>query len=83
MVCFQMRLVDEKLERVDKGEKTEPVKCRKLQVALPDANPQAFEMVLSYIYTDRIHPTKKGQWLRAAIFAMDYIMNSLNFSITF
>ncbi|XP_041348005.1 leucine-zipper-like transcriptional regulator 1 [Gigantopelta aegis] len=32
-----------------------------LDVPLPDANPHAFEMVLSYIYTDRIHPTKKGQ----------------------
>ncbi|XP_067650775.1 leucine-zipper-like transcriptional regulator 1 [Haliotis asinina] len=33
----------------------------RLEVALPDASPKAFEMVLSYIYTDRIHPTKKGQ----------------------
>ncbi|XP_076453190.1 leucine-zipper-like transcriptional regulator 1 isoform X2 [Babylonia areolata] len=32
-----------------------------LVVQLPDTNPSAFEMVLSYIYTDRIHPTKKGE----------------------
>ncbi|PVD31376.1 hypothetical protein C0Q70_06788 [Pomacea canaliculata] len=32
-----------------------------LVVPLQDTNPRAFEMVLSYIYTDRIHPTKKGQ----------------------
>jgi hypothetical protein len=33
----------------------------RLVVQLPNVNPSAFEMVLSYIYTDRIHPTKKGQ----------------------
>lgn len=42
-------------------ERGENIKGRKLQVILRDANPQAFEMVLSYIYTDRIHPTKKGE----------------------
>ena len=31
------------------------------EVNLPDADPRAFELVLSYIYTDRIHPTKKGR----------------------
>nr|XP_037271803.1 LOW QUALITY PROTEIN: leucine-zipper-like transcriptional regulator 1 [Rhipicephalus microplus] len=30
-----------------------------LQVRLPDAVPEAFELVLTYIYTDRIDPTKK------------------------
>ena len=34
---------------------------QRLQVILPDGEPEAFEMVLSYIYTDRIQPTKKGQ----------------------
>lgn len=33
------------------------------QVFILEADPRAFEMVLSYIYTDRIHPTKKGQFL--------------------
>ena len=28
----------------------------RLEVYLPDAVPKAFEMVLSYIYTDRIYP---------------------------
>lgn len=30
-----------------------------LEVKLKDAKPEAFEMVLNYIYTDRIDPTKK------------------------
>lgn len=29
-----------------------------IEVILEDAEPQAFEMILAYIYTDRIHPTK-------------------------
>ncbi|KAH6933025.1 hypothetical protein HPB50_011568 [Hyalomma asiaticum] len=32
-----------------------------LQVRLPDAVPEAFELVLTYIYTDRIDPTKKSK----------------------
>ena len=32
-----------------------------LVVKLSKTNPGAFEMVLSYIYTDRIHPTKTGE----------------------
>lgn len=32
-----------------------------LQVRLPDAVPEAFELVLTYIYTDRIDPTKKSR----------------------
>lgn len=35
----------------------------RLKVIIPDAVPKAFEMVLSYIYTDRIHPTQKGERL--------------------
>ena len=31
-------------------------KYPRLEVYLPDAVPKAFEMVLSYIYTDRISP---------------------------
>ena len=32
-------------------------KYPRLEVYLPDAVPKAFEMVLSYIYTDRIYPS--------------------------
>ncbi|XP_040066020.1 leucine-zipper-like transcriptional regulator 1 [Ixodes scapularis] len=32
-----------------------------LQVRLPDAVPEAFELVLTYIYTDRIDPTRKSR----------------------
>lgn len=32
-----------------------------LEVKLPDANPEPFEMVLNYIYTDCIDPTKKAK----------------------
>ncbi|PBC32352.1 Leucine-zipper transcriptional regulator [Apis cerana cerana] len=32
-----------------------------LEVRLKDAVPEAFEMVLNYIYTDRIDPTKKNE----------------------
>lgn len=31
-----------------------------LQVHLEDAVPDAFEMILNYIYSDRIDPTRKG-----------------------
>ncbi|XP_013413194.1 leucine-zipper-like transcriptional regulator 1 isoform X2 [Lingula anatina] len=34
---------------------------KKLEVHLPEAEAKAFDMILSYIYTDRIHPTQKGQ----------------------
>ena len=42
----------------DKGKEggKEERKCPRLEVYLPDAVPKAFEMVLSYIYTDRIYP---------------------------
>ncbi|XP_059143306.1 leucine-zipper-like transcriptional regulator 1 [Physella acuta] len=33
----------------------------RLEVLLPDKDPGAFEMILSYIYTDKIQPGKKGQ----------------------
>lgn len=33
-----------------------------LQVKLKDAVPEAFELVLTYIYTDRIDPTKKSEY---------------------
>ncbi|KAI8783129.1 leucine-zipper-like transcriptional regulator 1 isoform X1 [Biomphalaria glabrata] len=33
----------------------------RLEVFLPDKDPGAFEMILSYIYTDKIIPGKKGQ----------------------
>lgn len=43
------------------GDDKQVSRCsRRLEVFLPDAEPEAFEMVLSYIYTDRIQPTKKG-----------------------
>lgn len=32
-----------------------------LDVLIPDAEPFAFEMVLDYIYTDKIDPTQRGQ----------------------
>lgn len=32
-----------------------------LEVQLQDAVPEAFDMVLNYIYTDRIDPTKKSK----------------------
>jgi len=40
-----------------------------LEVRLPDAVPEAFDMVLNYIYTDRIDPTKKSKciWLPSRI----------------
>ena len=31
---------------------------REVEVYLSDAEPEAFQLVLSYIYTDRIHPQK-------------------------
>lgn len=33
-----------------------------IQVILPEANPTALKLVLSYIYTDKILPTKEGRF---------------------
>ncbi|RUS77857.1 hypothetical protein EGW08_014370, partial [Elysia chlorotica] len=33
----------------------------RLEVFLPDKSPRAFEMILSYIYTDKIQPSIKGE----------------------
>lgn len=35
-------------------------KGEKLCVKLPETEPEAFRMVLNYIYTDRIDPMEKG-----------------------
>ncbi|XP_026672159.1 leucine-zipper-like transcriptional regulator 1 isoform X2 [Ceratina calcarata] len=52
---------DKYLEEVS-GTADVPVKeMPLLEVRLKDAVPEAFEMVLNYIYTDRIDPTKKGE----------------------
>lgn len=32
-----------------------------LEVRLPDVNPEAFHLVLNYVYTDRIDPTKQSK----------------------
>jgi len=32
-----------------------------IEVVIQDAEPRAFELVLSYIYTDRIHPRRKAE----------------------
>lgn len=37
-----------------------PIKIPPLEVILKDAVPEAFEMVLNYIYTDHIDPTKRS-----------------------
>ncbi|XP_070153632.1 leucine-zipper-like transcriptional regulator 1 isoform X1 [Polyergus mexicanus] len=37
-----------------------PIKVPPLEVILKDAVPEAFEMVLNYIYTDHIDPTKRS-----------------------
>ncbi|CAI9744254.1 leucine-zipper-like transcriptional regulator 1 [Octopus vulgaris] len=57
----------------------------KLKVSVPDANPKAFEMVLSYIYTDRIHPTQKGQEPTSnevILLMMDVYRLSVQFNMT-
>lgn len=46
--------LDERTQK-DDGDET------RLEITLPDAEARAFKMVLSYIYTDRIHPTQRGQ----------------------
>ncbi len=48
---------EKELEEGEKSRKQVP----RLEVFLPDAVPKAFEMVLSYIYTDRIYPARDGK----------------------
>lgn len=38
-----------------------------LEVRLRDADPEAFEMILNYIYTDCIDPTKKSKQFESFI----------------
>ena len=46
--------------RTAKSQSTYCPDTGKLQVQLPDKDPGAFEMILSYIYTDKIQPCVKG-----------------------
>jgi len=41
-------------------------------VELPDAEPRAFELVLSYIYTDCIVPVKQGPYNITNIYSIIY-----------
>ncbi|ESO89967.1 hypothetical protein LOTGIDRAFT_124272 [Lottia gigantea] len=68
LVCARSPWLRDKIKksknqaRIDAAEVSSDVKTSgMLNVYLPDAKPRAFEMVLSYIYTDRIHPTKTGE----------------------
>lgn len=53
------------MKKIENGEIDVPDKSYKsipqLTVKLPEATPEAFHMVLNYIYTDRIDPTEKGK----------------------
>ncbi|KAK9739298.1 BTB/POZ domain [Popillia japonica] len=51
---------DEHLERLFGTTKVSFKDVPLVAVTLPDANPEAFEMVLNYIYMDCIDPTKKA-----------------------
>lgn len=44
----------------DGSQESDEISVQKLIVKLPEATPEAFNMVLNYIYTDRIDPTEKG-----------------------
>ncbi|KAF9824424.1 hypothetical protein SFRURICE_019669 [Spodoptera frugiperda] len=55
---------DELTRRIAAGEEEAREECSykappQLRVLLPEATPEAFHMVLNYIYTDRIDPTEK------------------------
>lgn len=54
------RTRDEHLERLFGTTKVPFKDVPLVAVTLPDANPEAFEMVLNYIYMDCIDPTKKA-----------------------
>ncbi|CAB0044613.1 unnamed protein product [Trichogramma brassicae] len=56
------RAIERRKERLEELHGTANLPAKEvpiLQVRLQDAVPEAFEMVLNYIYTDRIDPTKK------------------------
>lgn len=64
---FHREARDELVKKIAAGEenasevysyKAEPA----LSINLPEATPEAFNMVLNYIYTDRIDPTEKGKF---------------------
>ena len=57
-----------RIERIASGAEEPTAECSyksrpQLTVSLPEATPEAFRMVLNYIYTDRIDPTEKGKVL--------------------
>ncbi|CAH2233958.1 jg21439 [Pararge aegeria aegeria] len=54
------------VKRIEAGEEEPTAECSyksppQLTVKLPEATPEAFRMVLNYIYTDRIDPTEKDE----------------------
>ncbi|KAF9805198.1 hypothetical protein SFRURICE_019016, partial [Spodoptera frugiperda] len=62
---------DELTRRIAAGEEEAREECSykappQLRVLLPEATPEAFHMVLNYIYTDRIDPTEKDEDRRSA-----------------
>ncbi|KOB74829.1 putative leucine-zipper-like transcriptional regulator 1 [Operophtera brumata] len=59
----------ERDKRLASGDNLDPSEYRvppEVTVKLPEATPEAFKMVLNYIYTDRIDPTEKGPASHAA-----------------
>ncbi|XP_048482353.1 leucine-zipper-like transcriptional regulator 1 isoform X2 [Plutella xylostella] len=56
---------EEQAKRIASGEETPQPYCAgappSIVVKLPEATPEAFKMVLNYIYTDRIDPTEKDE----------------------
>ncbi|CAH2093649.1 unnamed protein product [Euphydryas editha] len=57
---------EELAKRIAAGEEEAKAECSyksrpQLTVVLPEATPDAFNMVLNYIYTDRIDPTEKDE----------------------
>lgn len=61
MVCARSLWLRNKIKlakSILESQFTEESKSSKLRVPILDGVPEAFEMVLSYIYTDRIQPTK-------------------------
>uniref|UniRef100_T1JJ12 BTB domain-containing protein n=1 Tax=Strigamia maritima TaxID=126957 RepID=T1JJ12_STRMM len=60
-IRYAKEQMEKYLDRECYDETSETQTLPMLEVKLPDANPEAFEMVLNYIYTDRIDPTRKSK----------------------
>ncbi len=70
-------------DKQDKGATSSSLPLTMLSVVLPEADPRAFELVLDYIYTDQIDPTRNNRELAASNEVVLTMMQVYTLAVTF